>query len=123
MPEFLASQRVASTKATVLVKQNNPSVCWQLEQISVTVGTASTTGNVGIFKNGNMVTPTSALTPVVKPDGTSVIGQTAAGDPYLYLQASDEVEIVVSSVTNGDTVTVRIQYRELSLSDPLVRGM
>lgn len=124
MPDWLSSSvTVANTKATVSMKQNNPAVVWEVQQITVNVGPSSTAGNVGIFKNGNMVTPTSALTPAVTATGIATIGQTAAGLPYVYIQASDELEVVVSSVTNGDSVTVRAQYREIDSSDPLVRGM
>jgi hypothetical protein len=125
MPDWLSSSvKVASNgMATVQLKQNNPAQVWEVQQITVNVGPSSTAGNVGIFKNGNMVTPTSALTPAVTSNGISTISQTAGGLPYLYVQASDEVEIVVSSATANDTVTVRAQYREIDSSDPMVRGM
>jgi hypothetical protein len=125
MPDWLSSSvKVASNgMATVQLKQNNPAQVWEVQQITVNVGPSSTAGNVGIFKNGNMVTPTSALTPAVTSNGIPTISQTAGGLPYLYVQASDEVEIVVSSATANDTVTVRAQYREIDSSDPMVRGM
>lgn len=125
MPDWLSSSvRVNSSgMATVLLKQNNPSVCWEVQQITINVGPASTAGNVGVFKNGNMVAPTSALTPVVTSSGVASIGQTAAGLPYIYVQAADELEVVVSSATANDQVSVRAQYREIPLTDPLVRGM
>lgn len=125
MPDWLSSSVTVSGSgtATVLLKQNNPSVCWEVQQVTVNVGPYSTTGNVGVFKNGNMVAPTSALTPVVTANGVSSIGQTAGGLPYVYIQAADELEIVISSATANDKVTVRAQYREIPLTDPLVRGM
>lgn len=125
MPDSLSSSVIVNAQkmATVRIKQNNPAMVWEIQQITVTVGPASTSGNVGIFKNGNMVTPTSALTPVVTVLGTNAIGQTAAGLPYVYIQASDELEIIVSSATAGDQVTTRAQYREVDSSDPIVRGM
>lgn len=124
MPDWLStSTTVAATKATVLLKQNNPAKVWEVQQITVSVGPNSTSGNVGIFKNGNMVTPTSALTPAVTSNGVATISATAAGLPYLYLQASDEVEIVISAATNEDQVAVRAQYREIDSSNPLVQGM
>jgi hypothetical protein len=109
--------------AVVRIKQNNPAMVWEIQQVTITVGPNSNNGNVGIFKNGNMVTPTSALTRVVNQTGVSSIGQTAAGLPYVYLQASDELQIVISSATSGDQVTTRAQYREIDSSDPIVRGM
>ena len=125
MPDFLSSSVTVASNgmATVRIKQNNPAVVWEVQQITVTVGPNSTAGKVGIFKNGNMVTPTSALTPVINASNANAIGQTAAGLPYLYIQASDEIELIFSSLTSGDQVTTRAQYREIDSSDPLVRGM
>ena len=121
--DWLDSQTVASTKATSRLKTNNPAVVWIVEQISVVVGPTSTSGNVTVFLNGNMVTPTSALTPIVTSTGATAIGQTAAGLPYLYLHATDELSVVATSVTNGDTLVVRAQYREVSSVDRMVEGI
>lgn len=125
MPDWLSSSvNVAATGiGTVLLKQNNPAVVWEVQQVTVNVGPTSTTGNVGIFKNGQMVTPTSTLTPAVSSTGVATISQTASGLPYVYIQASDELEIVVSSATNGDRISVRAQYREIPSDSPLVFGM
>jgi flagellar basal body-associated protein FliL len=120
--EWLDSQVVASNKATSLLKTNNPAVVWIAQQVSVTVGAASTAGNVTIFLNGNMVTPTSALTPIVTSTGENAIGQTAAGDPYIYLHATDELSVVATSVTNGDRMTIRIQYRQVDANSNDVWG-
>lgn len=121
--EWLDSEKVASNMATSILKTNNPAVVWIIEQISVTVGPASTTGNVTIFLNGNMVTPTSALTPIVTVTGANAIGQTAAGLPYLYLHATDELKVVATSVTNNDLMTVRMQYREVDSGSAQVQGI
>lgn len=125
MPDFLSSSVTvaANGRGTVTIKQNNPAMVWEVQQITVNVGPASSAGNVGIFKNGQMVTPTSALTPAVSATGVVSISQTAAGLPYVYIQASDELQIVVSSATSGDRITVRAQYREISSDNPLVFGM
>lgn len=120
--EHLDSQRVASTSATTRLKTNNPAVVWIIEQISVAVGPTSTSGNVTIFLNGNMVTPTSALTPIITSTGAAAIGQTAAGLPYLYLHATDELTVVGTSLTNNDLMTTRMQYREVSSTDNIVFG-
>lgn len=121
--EFLDSQKVAATMATTRVKTNNPAVVWIVEQISVAVGPSSNAGNVSIYLNGNMVTPTSALTPIVTSTGANAIGQTAAGLPYLYLHATDELSVTATSVINGDAMTVRMQFREVSSTDPSVQGI
>lgn len=123
MPDWLGQAPVASTGiGTVLLKQNNASVIWEIEQIGVSVGPASTTANVVVYKNGNLVAPTSALVPQVSSSGIASLGQTAAGLPYVYTNATDELEIVVNSATSGDTVTVRAQYREFPNNDPNMAG-
>lgn len=121
--EHLDQASVASGKAIILTKTNNPAVVWIVEQISVTVGKNSTSGNVTIYLNGNMVTPTSALTPIITAVGQNAIGQTAAGLPYLYLHATDELEIIGTSLTNGDLMTLRFQYREVDSSAAEVQGI
>lgn len=123
MPDWLGQATVASTGiATVTVNQNNASTIWEVEQISATVGPTSIAANIAIFKNGNMVAPTSALVPQVASSGSTSIGQTASGLPYVYLNASDHLDIVVSGAEPNDMMTVRAQYREFPLSDPNMAG-
>jgi VCBS repeat-containing protein len=123
MPDWLGQAKIAATGiATVIMQQNNPAMVWQIEQVSVSVGTVSTQGNVAIFKNDNMVAPTSALVPQTNQYGQVTIGQTAAGLPYIYLNASDKLQVVVNSATSGDTMTVRAQYVEMDSSDNKYRG-
>lgn len=123
MPDWLGQATVASTGiATVTVNQNNASTIWEVEQISATVGPVSIAANIAIFKNGNMVAPTSALVPQVASNGSLSIGQTASGLPYVYLNASDHLDIVVSAAEPDDMMTVRAQYREFPLSDPNMAG-
>jgi hypothetical protein len=123
MPDWLGQNPViAGGTATVLLSQNNPAVVWEVQQIGCSVGPASTSGNIVIFKNGNLVAPTAILAPQVNTAGTSSIGQTAAGLPYVYVNASDTLQIIASAVTVGDTLTVRAQYREFNSSDEEMRG-
>lgn len=121
--DHLDSAKVVSTTATILTKTNNPAVVWIVEQISIAVGPASGAGNVTIYLNGNMVTPTSALTPIVTSTGANAIGQTAAGLPYLYLHATDELMVKGTSLTNGDTMNMRFQYREVDAGSAQVQGI
>lgn len=121
--DWLSSAAIdANGSATMLMSHNNAAVMWEVEQISVSVGAASTTGNIAIFKNGNLVAPTAILVPQKNPAGTASIGQAAAGLPYVYLHASDIVQVVISGATAGDSATMRAQFREFSLADPAVQG-
>lgn len=122
--DWLQSSQIGSTgMATAEITHQNAAVVWEIEQVSVTVGPNSTGGNVAIYKNNNLVAPTSILVPQVSPSGgQKTIGQTAAGLPYVYIQASDKLQIVVSGAASGDNMNVRAQIREYPLSDPAVRG-
>lgn len=123
MPDWLGQSKVKNDgTAEVDLEQNNTSVVWVIEQVSASVGPKSTGGNIAIFKNGNLVAPTTALAPQISPIGIPAVGQTASGLPYVYVQTSDVLQIVVTSVTVGDLLTVRAQYQELPLNDPTVRG-
>lgn len=113
----------ASGFCLIIVTHQNASAIWEVEQVGISVGPKSVTANVVIYKNGNLIAPTSILQPQTDISGNRTsIGQTAAGLPYVYLQASDQMQVVVSSATAGDNVTVRSQIREYPLSDPNVRG-
>jgi hypothetical protein len=107
----------------IKMSHNKPNIVWIVEQITPFVGPTSTAGQVGVFKNGNPVGPSAILSPMTTPAGVAGISQTFAGDPYVPLQASDEIEIVVSGATSGDGFHVRAQYREYPLSDPAVDGV
>ena len=123
MPDWLGQTKVAANGiGTVLLTQQNPAVVWEVQQIGASVYGTSTTGNVVIWKNNNMVAPTAILVPQVDQYGANSIGQTAAGLPYLYVNASDQLQIVVSGVVAGDMLTVRAQYREFDSSDPNMIG-
>lgn len=123
MPDWLGQAVVdADGIAVVTINQNNASTCWEIEQVSVSVSPGAAGANVAIFKNGNLVAPTSSLVPQINAAGISAIGQTAAGLPYVYVNASDHLDVVVNSATVGDSMTVRAQYREFPISDPNMSG-
>lgn len=123
MPDWLGQATInAQGVGTVLISQDNPAVVWEIEQVGVSVGPTSTSGNVVVWKNNNLVAPTAALVPQVSQYGITTIGQAAAGLPYVYLNASDTMQIVVNSASSGDAVTVRAQYREFNSSDPNMIG-
>ncbi len=123
MPDWLGQANVDTNGiATVTLTQQNPAVVWEVQQISSSIYGTSTSANVVIWKNNNMVAPTSILVLQVDQYGSQSIGQAAAGLPYLYVNASDQVQIVVSNADVGDRLTVRAQYREFDSSDPNMIG-
>lgn len=118
MPDWLGQSTVASNgTSTVNMKHNLNGIVWEVEEVSVRTGQVASATTASIFKNGNLVAPSAALTPLPTGQGTA-----AGGLPYEYLTASDELEIQVQGAVSGDTVTVRAQYREFQSNDPAVVG-
>lgn len=124
MPDFLGQAVLnASGFGTVNISHNKPSLIWIIEQVTCSVGPSSTVGSVGVFKNNNAIAPAGILSAITTPFGSTSLAQTFAGDPYVPIQGSDTLEVVVSNATAGDTMTVRAQYREYPLYDPAVAGV
>lgn len=119
MPDFLGQAVVAADgTAVVTVNHNKNGIIWIMEQVSAQTGQVSSAATVFILLNGNVVAPSAALTPLGK------LGQaaTAAGIPFVYLNASDSITVNVQGAKVGDQLTVRAQYQEVLATDPLVRG-
>ena len=128
MPDYMAPREGpvvvnAAGFAMVPVKQNNASKVWLVEQVTATVGPATTNGTLGIFKNNFPIGPAAVLSPIVTPSNTKAVGQTFAGEPYVPLGASEELEVVLAGCTPGDQVTVRVQYKEFDVHDPRIAGV
>lgn len=118
MPDWLGQATVSSGgTAQVIMEHNLAGIMWEVEEISVRTGRVASATTASIFKNGNLVAPSAALTPLPVGQGTA-----AGGLPYEYLTSSDELEIMVQGATAGDVVTVRAQYREFQMNDPAVSG-
>lgn len=118
MPDWLGQATVASNgTASVDMKHNISAVMWEVQQVSTSTGQISSACTSFIKKNGNLVAPSAALTPLDVGQGS-----TAAGLPYVYLTASDTLTMKVQGALAGDTLVVRAQYREFLLGDPEVEG-
>lgn len=123
MPDNLGQTIIpANGVGLITIAHHLSPMVWQVEQIGVTVGPNSTGGNIAIYKNGNLVSPTSVLVPQISITGSPSVGQTAAGLPYVYIGGSDILQIIVNAVTPGDSLSYRAQYVEYMLSDPEVHG-
>lgn len=128
MPDYMAPREGpvvigANGFVVVPVKQNNASKVWLVEQVTATVGPKTTNGTLGIFKNNFPIGPAAVLSPIVTPLNVNAVGQTFAGEPYVPLGASDELEVVLAGCTAGDQVTVRVQYKEFDHNDPRIAGV
>lgn len=118
MPWFLGQAVVGSNgQASVRIQHNTDSVFWQVEQITGTLGNQTSNPSLTILTNGNVTAPTSAMVP-----GPTGISQTASGDPYIYIRATDFIDIIATGAIPGDTLTVNAQYRFFLVSDPRIDG-
>lgn len=116
--DFLAQGTCdANGKGTVRVTHDVSSLIWEVEQVSVVTGQVSSSCTAFVKVNGNLVAPSAALTPLDVGQGA-----TAGGLPYVYLHASDHLDVFVQGAKAGDTLTLRAQYREFQLTDPEVQG-
>lgn len=118
MPDWLGQATVAvAGTATVTLRHNLSGIVWEVQQITTQTSTVAPGATTFIKKNGIVVAPSASLTPVD-------VGQaaTAAGLPYLYINAADSITIQVQGATPADTMTVRAQYREYHDTDPDMIG-
>lgn len=107
----------ASGVATVVINHNLSGIVWEVQQVTVSCGPASTSGNVGIFINNDPLAPAAVLAPIVDANGRRSIAQTFAGHPYIYIYASDQLQVVGSGLTTGDNYLVTWVYREILEAD------
>lgn len=107
----------ANGNGSVRITHDISSLMWEVEQVSVVTGKVSSACTSFIKINGNLVAPSAALTPLDVGQGA-----TAGGLPYVYLHASDHLDVFVQGAQAGDSITARAQYREFQLTDSEVQG-
>lgn len=115
MKSYLAqAQNDGTGNAVVRISHNLSGIIWEVQQITGYIPSNELTSQIGIYINGSPVAPAAALTTITGPLGSSVNCQTFGGQPYLYLFASDEIEVICSGLTNANsTLSVRAQYKEM----------
>jgi len=120
MPDFLGQTRIsAAGTASIDISHQKNGIVWIIEQVTSQTGRISSACTTWITINGgSVVAPSAALTPI----GTGGQAATAAGLPYVYLNASDILTVNVQGALAADTLTIRAQYMEVLSTDPLVRG-
>lgn len=95
----------------------NRTEVWVYEQIVVLYPNINDAPQAAINQNG---APFSGAAPMIP--GSSGLMQTFGGLPYLYGEAADDIECVLTNCTAGQTVTVRCQVRKIGYSDPELQG-
>lgn len=108
---------VAGTSVTLSIKQGNYEQVWVFEQIAVSYDISTDAPTVSILKNDVIF---SGAAQFLK--GNPGLGQTFAGVPYLYLESSDVLKIVVENGTAGANVKAVCQYRVIGYDDDELAG-
>lgn len=95
----------------------NRTEVWVFEQITVLYPNVNDAVQVAVNQNGS---PFSGAAPMIP--GSSGLMQTFGGVPYLYAEAADDVECVLTGCTAGQNVVVRCQVRKIGYNDPELQG-
>lgn len=107
-PPYVNTGVTASGAVTIPVVHNTNESVWEVQQITVKYGATTGTPRVQINVNGEVYSGPAVMLP-----GNGFLGQTFGGYPYLYMENSDRVTVVISNAANGISVTVRVQYRTI----------
>lgn len=107
----------AQTAITLKVAQGNYEQVWVFEQIAVSYSVSTDSPTVSILKNNVLYAGAAQFL-----KGNPGLGQTFGGVPYVYLESSDELEIVVQNGTAGAQVKAICQYRIINYDDPELAG-
>lgn len=105
------------TSITLNVTQGNYEQVWVFEQISVSYSIGTDSPTVSILKNGILFSGAAQFL-----RGNPGLGQTFGGVPYVYLESSDTLSIVVENGTAGAQVKAICQYRILNYDDDELAG-
>lgn len=101
-----AANVTSGTSVMVPIAFTDRNRVWILEQISAFYSVATDSPTVSILLNGVLY---SGPAPMV-PTGTG-LGQTFGGQPYLYIESDDRVQILFQGCTVGATASIQVQQK------------
>lgn len=108
---------VGKTAIDVRVVNNQIERVWVIEQLQVQYSISTDAPTVAIVLDGQVYSG-----PAQMLKGSSGVGQTFAGTPYLYVENDSDVIVRIQDGTAGALVTVQAQYREIGYQDEELRG-
>lgn len=104
---------------------NDYSHVWVVEQIAAAYANNAEAVAASVSQNGVLITGG----PLVRSSipGANNLIQTFAGDPYIYIEANDTVQVNFTitggeQLAGGALATIYVQYRELTYDDPELSG-
>ena len=107
----------------IQIKHNGYEKVLELQQITVNYGTQGDQPTVQITLNGEVYSGGAVMLPSLGKGQAGGLAQTFGGQPYLYMEAHDVVNVEVGNGSMGTLVTVRVQYRVLDYSADELQGM
>lgn len=114
-----------ATNGFVPIVFNDYSHVWVVEQITATYSNNTEAVAASVTQN-NVVITGGPLVRSSIPGATNLV-QTFAGNPYIYIEAVDKVQVNFSitggeQLSAGATAAIYVQYRELTYNDPELSG-
>jgi hypothetical protein len=116
-PPYFNSATLTGTSVDIPIINNQVERIWVVEQIQVQYSINTDAPTVAIIVDGKTYSG-----PAQMLKGNNGVGQTFAGQPWLYIEAGDGVKVRVQDGTVGANVTVQVQYREIGYSDDELKG-
>lgn len=95
---------------------------WEIQQITVNYSSPGDLPTLQITVNGEVYSGGAVMLPSQGKNGQGGLGQTFGGLPYLYMENHDRVQVEVGNGSLGTTVTVHVQFREITYDDDALTG-
>lgn len=105
------------------IRHNGYEKVLEIQQITVNYGTQGDQPTVQITLNGEVYSGGAVMLPSLGKGQAGGLAQTFGGQPYLYMEAHDVVNVEVGNGSLGTIVTVRAQYRVLDYGADDLQGM
>ena len=118
-PNWIVTAKIAAgqTSVSIPVNHNGYEVVWVIEQLAVNYSVAGDTPTVSIMFDGSLYSGPAQMIPI-----SSGLGQSFGGQPYLYVEADDDLEVLIQGGTAGALITVQVQYRQISYNHDELQG-
>lgn len=118
-PNYLQSATIPTgqTSVNLDISHSFTEHLWVIEQIGINYSTAGDAPQVAIYVDGQLYSGPAQMVPT--PGG---LGQSFGGQPYLYVENDDSVQIQVTNGSAGAIVTIQVQYRHMPYDHDDLQG-
>lgn len=118
-PNWTAQATIANAQTSVSIPISNGGyeTVWVIEQIGVSYSVNSDAPAASVYFNGQLYSGPAQFIPL----GSS-LGQSFGGQPYLYAESDDDLEVVITNGSAGAIVNIQVQYRVISYGHDELSG-